>query len=358
MTRLEQGLSPRPDLAHIEPYISPQLPARYRLNTNESPYTPPPELVASIADAIRDIALNRYPDRDATSLYAKLAARVARDPSELWIANGSNEVFLHLSLTYGGGERKVMTFEPTYPLHTLIPTIAATACVGVERAPDLRIDVDVAVDAIRREDPDIVIVTSPNNPSGTLEPRATIEALLEAARGLVVVDEAYIEFAPDGSTLEGLLADAPNLAITRTFSKAWRLAGVRLGYLMASQSIISDMAKVRLPYSLSALTQVVGGLVLDHADDTASTIRKVVAERDRIGSELAARSLDPLPSAANFVMFSVDDAARTWQALYDRGVLIRSYPGVPALADKLRATAGLPDETDAFLEALDEVLGA
>lgn len=356
MTRVDaQGLSVRPDLAHVEPYVSPQLPARYRLNTNESPYPPPAELVDAIAGAIRDVALNRYPDRDATALYSKLAERTQRDPSGLWVANGSNEVFLHLFLTYGGDGRKVMTFEPTYPLHTLIPTIAATACVAVERAPDLTIDVERARNAIQREDPDLVIVTSPNNPSGTMEARATIEALLDETRGLLVVDEAYIEFAPDGSSVVDLLDRAENLVITRTFSKAWRLAGVRLGYLMAAERIVADMAKVRLPYSLSALTQVIGALVLDHEDDTRETIRKVVAQRDRLGKALSERSLDPLPSAANFVMFSVEDRDRVWKELYDRGVLIRSYPA-PALAEKLRVTAGLPDETDAFLSSLDEVL--
>jgi histidinol-phosphate aminotransferase len=356
MTSDGPALGARADLGDVEPYVSPQLPARYRLNTNESPYAPPPALVEDVAASLRDVALNRYPDRDAMALYRALSDHVGWPVDGLWIANGSNEVFLHLFLTFGGPGRTTMTFEPTYSLHTLIPRIAGTAGTSVRRRPDLTIDVEVALQAVRERRPDIVIVTSPNNPSGLLEPRATIEALLGAAPGLVVVDEAYVEFAPDGSSVKDLLAGYPNLVVTRTFSKAWRLAGVRLGYLMAAPAIVSEMARVRLPYSLSALTQVVGESALGHVADTEAVVRKVVQERDRIVEELASRSLDPTESAANFVMFTVTDARKTWDALLERGVLVRNYAGAEGLEDRLRVSAGLPDETDAFLAALEEAL--
>lgn len=349
------GLAARPDLAEVQPYVSPQLPARYRLNTNESPYPPPPALVADVAASLRDVALNRYPDRDASALYDALSRHVEWPIDGLWIANGSNEVLLHLFLTFGGVGRTAMTFEPTYSLHTLIPQIAGTNVASIERRSDLTIDLDAAVRAVEDQRPDIVILTSPNNPSGLLEPRSTVEALLRAAPGLVVVDEAYIEFAPDGSSMQDLLVDNPSLVLTRTFSKAWRLAGVRLGYMMAAPAVVSEMARVRLPYSLSALTQVVGERALQHVDDTKDVVRKVVAERDRIVAELRARSLQPTESSANFIMFTVPDAANVWQALLDRGVLVRSYAGAPALEDRLRVTAGLPEETDAFLVALGQV---
>lgn len=351
------ALEARPDLGDVQPYVSPQLPARYRLNTNESPYPPPPGLVDDVAASLREVALNRYPDRDAGALYEALSRHVGWPVEGLWIANGSNEVLFHLFLTFGGAGRTAMTFEPTYALHTLIPRIAGTDVASTERDRDLTIDVDDALRVIEEQRPDIVILTSPNNPSGLLEPRTTVEALLHASPGLVVVDEAYIEFAPDGSSREDLLVDNPNLVVTRTFSKAWRLAGVRLGYMMAAPAVVSEMARVRLPYSLSALTQVVGERALQHVADTRDVVRKVVAERDRIVAELEARSLQPTASAANFVMFTVPDAASVWQALLDRGVLVRSYAGAPGLEDRLRVTAGRPEETDAFLAALREVAG-
>lgn len=351
------ALEARPDLGDVQPYVSPQLPARYRLNTNESPYPPPPGLVDDVAASLREVALNRYPDRDAGALYEALSRHVGWPVEGLWIANGSNEVLFHLFLTFGGGGRTAMTFEPTYALHTLIPRIAGTGVASTERDGDLTIDVDDALRVIDEQRPDIVILTSPNNPSGLLEPRATVEALLRASPGLVVVDEAYIEFAPDGSSREDLLVDNPNLVVTRSFSKAWRLAGVRLGYMMAAPAVVSEMARVRLPYSLSALTQVVGERALQHVADTRDVVRKVVAERDRIIVELEARSLHPTASAANFVMFTVPDTASVWQALLDRGVLVRSYAGAPGLENRLRVTAGRPEETDAFLAALREVVG-
>ena len=350
------ALSVRPDLDDLEPYESPQLPARYRLNTNESPYPPPAGLVDEVTAALRQAALNRYPDRDAGALYGALSGHVSWPSAGIWIANGSNEVFLHLFLAFGGPGRTVMTFEPTYSLHTLIPRIAGTATVRVMRGEDLKIDVESALRAMDEHRPDIVVVTSPNNPTGSLEDRSTVLALLDAAPGFVVVDEAYVEFAPPGSSVRELLDANPNLIVTRTFSKAWRLAGVRLGYLMAAPEIVSAMERVRLPYGLSALTQAVGERVLEHAADTSEVVGKVVAERERIAAELEARDLRPTPSAANFVMFRVPASSRVWERLLAAGVLIRNYAGVPGLEDRLRVTAGLPEETDAFLRALDEVL--
>jgi histidinol-phosphate aminotransferase len=351
------ALGARPDLSDLEPYVSPQLPARYRLNTNESPYPPPDAIVRDVADALRDVALNRYPDRDATSLYAALASHTGWRRDGLWIANGSNEVFLHLALTFGGPGRTSMTFEPTYSLHTSIPRIAGTSTVTVERDAELRIDPAAARVEIERARPSIVIVTSPNNPTGSLERRETIEELLALAPGIVVVDEAYIEFAPQGSSVVDLLSSHPNLVVTRTFSKAWRLAGVRIGYLMASPELVTEMARVRLPYGLSALTQVVGERALEHAGDTDDVVRSVVEERERLYGELEARGLHPIRSSANFVMFKVPEALSVWKALLERGVLVRNYEGVPLLADRLRVTAGTPEEVDAFLAALGEVLG-
>lgn len=351
-------LSVRADLEDVAPYVSPQRPARYRMNTNEAPYPPPEALVKEVATEIEAIALNRYPDRDATQLLDAIAGHVKWPKEGLWVANGSNEVFMHLFLAFGGPGRSSLTFEPTYSLHTLIPRIAGTNTLQLQRTKDFEVDLDAAVAFIRKERPDIVIVCSPNNPTGDCEPIATIEGLLHAAPGLVVVDEAYGEFDMHDHSAVGLLDHHPNLVITKTFSKAWRLAGVRIGYLLAAPALVAELARVRLPYHLSAITQIVGEAAIRHADETLELVKAVVLERDRITTELQARGITTFPSSANFVLFEVDDPDAVWTGLLERGVLVRTYASVEGMERCLRVTAGLPEETDAFVAALDEVLAA
>ncbi len=350
-------LGVRPDLVDVAPYVSPQQPARYRMNTNESPYAPPPELVKEVAAEIEQIALNRYPDRDANDLYDAMSMHLEWPREGLWIANGSNEVFMHLFLGFGGPGRSGMLFEPTYTLHSLIPTVASTKMTKLERGRDFTIDLDEALEAIRRERPELVIVCSPNNPTGGSEPLSAVRALLAEAPGLVVVDEAYIEFADPEESVRPLLAEHDNLVLVKTFSKAWRLAGVRIGYMLAQPSLIAELARVRLPYHLSAPTQIVGRAALRHAGRTLELVRSISAERDRIALELQALGVLTYPSSANFVLFEVDDPQRVWRDLLDRGVLVRSYPEHARLKRCLRVTAGLPEETDAFLDAMREVIG-
>lgn len=354
----EPVLKVRPDLEEVAPYISPQHPARYRMNTNEAPYPPPQALVEEVAAGIADIALNRYPDRDAVSLVDAIAAHAGWTRDGLWVANGSNEVFMHLFLAFGGPGRKSLTFEPTYSLHTLIPRITGTRPLQLPRDDDLLVDVPAAVRLIEHERPEIVIVCSPNNPTGGCESRATIEALLGAAPGLVVVDEAYGEFDGHAHSAVELLETHPNLAITKTFSKAWRLAGVRIGYMLAAPALIAELARVRLPYHLSAITQLVGVAAIRHAGDTLAMVRSIVRERDRLGAELSALGIKTYPSSANFVLFEVDDPHAVWRGLLEREVLVRDYSGVPGLERCLRVTAGLPEETDAFVAAMKETLDA
>lgn len=346
----------RADLAGLTPYVSPQLPARVRMNTNESPYAPPPDLVAEVTAEISETALNRYPSRDATGLVDAIAEHTGWPREGLWVANGSNEVFLHLFLTFGGPGRSTLLFEPTYSLHSLIPRIAGTRVVAVERGDDFLIDAGAAAAAIERERPDVVIVCSPNNPTGRSEPVDTVRELLRVAPGIVVVDEAYGEFAGPESSVVSLLAEEPRLAVTKTFSKAWRLAGVRIGYLMASPELVAELARVRLPYNLSAITQIIGRAALRHSDETLEMVSAIARERDRIATELSTRGVKTYPSDANFVLFEVPDASRVWRALLDRGVLVRSYEGDARLGGCLRVTAGLPEETDELLAALSEVL--
>ena len=350
------ALKVRSDLETVAPYISPQQPARFRMNTNEAPYPPPVALIEEVTRGTEAIALNRYPDRDAVNLVDAIASHSGWGREGLWVANGSNEVFMHLFLAFGGPGRSSMTFEPTYSLHTLIPRIAGTRTVQVPRDDDFAIDLDAALKTIEAERPDIVIVCSPNNPTGGCEPTATIEALLAAAPGLVVVDEAYGEFDDHEHSSRALLESHPNLAITKTFSKAWRLAGVRIGYMLAAPSLIAELARVRLPYHLSAITQLIGVSAINHAEETLEMVRSIAAERDRIAVELGALGVKVYPSKANFVLFEVDEPDHVWQKLLDQGVLIRNYSGASGLEKCLRVTAGLPEETDAFIAAMEVAL--
>jgi len=346
----------RHDLADVEPYVSPQLPARVRLNTNESPYPPPSDLLDEVFAALGEQELNRYPDRDAEALTSAIARHTGWPGDGVWPANGSNEVFLHLFLAFGGPDRKVMVFEPTYSLHSLIPRITGTQVLEMPRNEDFEIDVDMAARAIRREQPAVVIVCSPNNPTGLTEPIPAIKALVEESPGLVVVDEAYGEFADPTDSAMALLAERTQVVVVRTLSKAWRLAGARIGYLLAAPSIVAAMARVRLPYHLSTFTQLVGCAALRRAAEALTVVDAIKAERDRMSVELHAMGVRSWPSKSNFVLFQTSGAGDLWQSLFDRGVLVRNYAGVRGLENCLRVTAGRPDETDAFLDAMKEVL--
>ena len=350
-------LSVREDLAGVEPYVSPQRPARFRMNTNESPYEPPPAVMDEVEAELRSTRFNRYPDRDARVLTETLSEVIGWPEEGIWIANGSNEVFLHLFLGFGGPGRTSLTFEPTYSLHTLIPRITGTRTLAHPRDDNFQIDLDRAHDVIRLERPDVVIACSPNNPTGNHEPLGTITSLVEEAPGLVVVDEAYIEFGPEDASALSLLKEAPNLVITRTFSKAWRLAGVRLGYMLADPELIEALARVRLPYHLSSVSQAFGVAALRHRAEMLEAVSALAEERDRMSVELQAMGVMSHPSASNFVLFEVDDPLAVWTGLLERGVLVRDHSGTQGLERCLRVTAGLPEETDAFLAALREVLG-
>jgi histidinol-phosphate aminotransferase len=349
-------LAPRPDLADLEPYVSPQRPGRWRMNTNESPYPPPDTLVEELTERIASLALNRYPDKDARDLYEGLSRHVDWSSDGLWVANGSNEVLMHLFLAYGGPARSVMTFEPTYSLHSLIPRVAGTRIRNLWRDEDYVIDLEAALEEIDRSAPDIIVVCAPNNPTGNCEPLTTVRALLEAAPGIVVVDEAYGEFAGPEDSVRPLLNDHRNLVLVKTFSKAWSLAGVRLGYMLADPALIEGIERVRLPYHLSTVTQAVGELALKYSNETLAMVKSITAERNRISVELQAMGIKTSPSRANFVLFQTDDGDAIFKRLLQRDVLVRNYSSNPALRGCLRVTAGLPGETDAFLEAMETIL--
>ena len=364
------GLPLRDDLRGLSPYGAPQLDVAYRLNTNENPYPPSPELVRALADACGRAAaeLNRYPDREATELRADLA-RYLTDESgapgqlltteQVWAANGSNEVLQQLCQAFGGPGRVGLAFEPTYSMHGLIALATATGWVRGERDADFRVDVDAARAAIAEHRPSLVFLCSPNNPTGTALELDTIRAVYQAsetAGAIVVVDEAYAEFRRAGvPSAVTLLPDCPRLVVTRTMSKAFALAGARVGYLAAAPEIVEALHLVRLPYHLSSLTQAAARVAIAYAGELLATVEALREQRDRLLAELPAMGCPVVASDANFVLFQVPgDQRAVWGALLERGVLVRDV-GLPGW---LRVTAGTPGEMDAFLVELKGLMAA
>lgn len=348
----------RPELLGAEPYGAPQLDVPVRLNVNENPFPVPPEVVDALADATRAVAsgLNRYPDRDAVALRAALAEYLGADLSmdNIWAANGSNEVMAHLLQAFGGPGRRMMTFGPTYSMYPEYARNTWTEYFEVPRAGDFTIDPDLVVAAITEHRPDVVVITSPNNPTGTSTPLATIEAALECFGGMVVVDEAYQEFARPGTpSATSLLAQHPRLVVIRTMSKAFGFAGGRLGYLAADAGVVDACRIVRLPYHLSAVTQAVATAAIGQAGVLMAQVDELRRQRDRLQDELVSLGLRVADSDANFVLFGCfADRHALWQGLLDRGVLVREV-GPPGW---LRVSAGTPDETTTFLTAMAELI--
>jgi histidinol-phosphate aminotransferase len=348
------GLPLREDLAGLEPYGAPQLDVPVRLNTNENPYPPSARLAGAVTDAVAAVAggLNRYPDRDAIALRADLAGYLshALTGSQVWAANGSNEIIQQLLQAFGGPGRSALGFEPSYSMHPLIAKVTCTGWLAASREEDFSIDPVRAASLIRDARPTVVFLTSPNNPTGTSLPLDVIEAVCDAAPGVVVVDEAYAEFAREGTpSALTLLPRYPRLAVTRTMSKAFAMAGARVGYLAASEELISKLLIVRLPYHLSAVTQAVARAALSCAADPLSSVAALRAERDECVSWLRAQGYTAADSDANFVLFGrFADTRAVWQALLDRGVLIREV----GPDGWLRVTVGTAEEMAAFRRAM------
>ncbi len=353
----------RDELRGKSPYGAPQLDVPVRLNTNENPYPLPEPLVERIAERVREAArdLNRYPDRDAVELRTELARYLTRTGghevtrAHVWAANGSNEVIQQLLQTFGGPGRTAIGFEPSYSMHGLIARGTGTGWISGPRYDDFTIDVDAATKAIAEHRPDVVFITTPNNPTGNAVPAEAVLALYEAAQAakpsMVVIDEAYVEFS-HGDSLLPLIEGRPNLVVSRTMSKAFGAAGLRLGYLAADPAVVDAVQLVRLPYHLSAVTQATALAALEHTDTLLKYVEQLKGERDRIVTELRAMGYEVTDSDANFVQFGRFDGEgashEVWRQILDRGVLVRDN-GVPGW---LRVSTGTPDENDAFLDAV------
>lgn len=363
MSRFDPPL--RDDLAGLTAYGAPQLDVEVRLNVNENPFPPSAELARDVAANVERAveSLNRYPDRDFLRLREDLADYLAGEsgvrlgPEQIWAANGSNEVMDHVMAAFGGPGRCALSFPPTYSMYPQYSRESFTELVEVARDEDFRIDLPAALAAIDEHRPALVLIASPNNPSGTAVPIGELIELARAAEGVgavLVVDEAYAEFRHSGTpSALTLLADHPNVIVTRTMSKAFAMAGARVGYAAAAPSLIQALAIVRLPYHLSAVTQAVASTALAHARELQQGLDVLRIERDRLVVALRERDLQVPDTDANFALFGVfDDRHAVWRALLDRGVLIRET----GPTGWLRVTVGTPEENARFVAALDEVL--
>ena len=315
----------------MEGYHSPQLDVKVRLNTNESPYPPPAAWLDAYSRELRDLEYHRYPDRGAHELRDAIGELHGFDGAHVFAANGSNEVLQSLCLAYGGAGRAVAVFEPTYALHSHIARITGTAVAVGARDAGFRLDLDEAERVLREISPAITFLCSPNNPTGMVEPDALVEGVLAVAPGLVVVDEAYGQFAPRSHI--GAVSDGAPLVVTRTFSKTWSLAALRLGYCIAPPEVVRTLEQVALPYHLDAAKQIAGRLALRFLADMEARVAALVEERGRLAAALAELAVDVWPSGANFVLFRPRpvEAQVVWQRLVDRSVLVRNCASWPAL---------------------------
>ncbi len=348
----------REELRGLTPYGAPQLNVPVCLNVNENPYPPSEAVVADVAEAVARAtrSLNRYPDREFTALREALADYLGNGvtPEQVWAANGSNEVMLQILQAFGGPGRTAVSFAPTYSMYPEYARDAMTGWVVGHREEDFTLDVDHALGVIEEHQPSVVLLPSPNNPTGTALPQDTVRAVCAAAPGVVVIDEAYGEFRRSGtpSAIE-LLSSTRNLVVSRTMSKAFALAGARLGYLAAAPEICDALRVVRLPYHLSAVTQAVALTALGHSKELLGRVDDLRAERDATVTWLRERGLTVADSDANFALFGTfADRHAVWQGLLDRGVLIRET----GPEGWLRVSIGTTEEMAAFRAALLEVM--
>jgi histidinol-phosphate aminotransferase len=350
----------RDDLRDVVPYGAPQLDVPVRLNTNETAVPPPDGFVAELARRLPTLRLNRYPDRDAVALRGALAAREGLDVAQVWAANGSNEVLLQLLQAYGGPGRSVLGFRPGYSMYPELCRTTGTPMHSVDLARDGALTSSTIVEEVARvvteHDPVITLLANPNNPTGALVGADVIRELHDTVRGLLVVDEAYIEFAPRGASVRPLMDDLPRLVISRTFSKAFRLAGLRLGYLLAPARVVEDLLRVRLPYHLDAITQLAGLVAIEQEQEFLGHRQETAEERDRVSETISRMpGVDVLPSSANFLLIHTE-RTDVFDRLLDHGVLVRDLSSSVGRPGTWRITVGTAEENDRLLAALEAVL--
>ncbi len=348
----------RRELVGEVPYGAPQLDVPVRLNVNENPYPPSAMVISEMAQAVAEAAatIDRYPDREATALRQDLADYLGHGlgVANIWVANASNEVMTHVLGAFAGPGRTVLTFGPTYSMYPEYARNTHSNYQVVPRREDFSLAAAEVLEAIAEHQPSVVIITTPNNPTGTTTAREIIAEVLAGTETIVIVDKAYQEFSrhPE-NTAVSLLGEHGNLVVVRTMSKAFALAGARVGYLAAAPAIVDACRIVRLPYHLSAQTQAIARVALAHATELLAKVDELRSTRDEMLLRLPQLGVEVIDSDANFCLFGrFTDRHDVWQRLLDRGVLVRET----GPAGFLRVSVGTPAETAAFYDALAEVL--
>lgn len=346
-----------PQLEQLVPYDPKYLPAKIMNSANENPQDVEEQIKREAMSAVRNVKLNRYPDPLANELRDLIAEANGLDRNQVLLGNGGDELLFNLALAYGGPGRKFLNMPPTFSVYQNNAQLTGTEVVNVPRLADYSIDEQAVLDRVSQGDIDFVIVTSPNNPTGQLAPEDFVLKLLDATDALVMVDEAYFEFSR--TTLRPYLMQHQNLVLLRTFSKAFSLAGVRLGYLLGNECVIREFLKVRQPYSVDAVSQAIGKVVFQNRAKFEPGIIQIISERQRMLEELAAiPGVDPYPSDSNYILFKVAQAGQVWQQLFDQGILIRDFSKARYLEGSLRVSVGTPQENDQFLAALRQIVTA
>ena len=348
----------RPELVGEQPYGAPQLDVPVMLNVNENPFPPSPRVRQQMASAILEMArtVNRYPDREAYELRNDLGRYLGfgLGADQIWVGNGSNEVMTHLLQAFGGPGRTLLTFTPTYSMYPEYARNTHTRYVTVPRRRDFSVDAELVLAAVEEHHPDMVLLCTPNNPTGTQTPVSVIQEICQQVDCLVIVDEAYQEFTevPDDSAL-ALLPSCGRLIVSRTMSKAFAMAGGRVGYLAAAPAVVDACRIVRLPYHMSAQTQALARVALANTREMLGQVEVLREQCQLIQEWLRNRGLQVVPSQANFCLFGrFTDRHAVWADLLERGVLVRET----GPAGYLRVSAGSPDEMAIFRDSLTEVL--
>jgi len=350
---------PRPELEHVSPYDAKDIRADVRLSANENPHNLPGEILDKLADRVRsDIAFNRYPDPMSGRLRTLIAEANGLDPGNILVGNGGDELIMDLVLAWGGPGRTLLDLPPTFSMYGIDARITGTGVIEIPRLADFSVDADALLGAIKEHDPDIIVVSSPNNPTGTMAPETLIIDILKATDAVVLVDEAYFEFSRQ--TVRPHMERHPNLVILRTFSKAFSLAGLRAGYLLAHEDLISELTKVRQPYSVNKFTQAAAALAFRERVVFEAGIQETLRNRDRLVTGLSTiGDVEVFPSEANFVLFRVLQASAVWRdLLHDHSILVRDFSRTPGLENCLRVTVGSDEEVDRFLLAMDEIMAS
>ncbi len=355
MTKKRSGLESRKEARLSSTYHSPQVDVDIRLNTNESPYSAPLGFIEDVKKAIEDASLNRYPDRNAVDLRQAIADYHSCNVNNVFCANGSNEVIQTLLFSFVSSGDEVVVFEPTYALHSHISKIAGASLIVGERNANFQVDEDEIVKILDRSEPKIIFFCSPNNPTGNLESYEVVKRTLEMFSGIVVVDEAYVQFA-EFNFVE-LLKEYDNLVIIRTFSKTWGLAGLRLGYGLSSSSIAAELFNTVLPYHLNSLTQRIGIAALNYEQEMLERVALMKEDRGNLINGLENMGVEVFPSESNFILFRPNMSPKiVWESLVKKSILIRDCSSWPRLEGCLRVSVGTRLENEVFLTSLAEII--